>query len=202
MSESGIGCGRCECDGVETRGSIHGGGLSGGGRGDWRGGVAELLAAGPILVGGPDSRSAGASTKPRRFWSLWLIRKTRRAITRLARLRLLQHRPDSVVRLLESRLRSRIDLEWLAMLGEANLALGRTQEAWGAYRMLFAQTSRRYPRPGPLRRADLSSRGAGPGLDPLSTPGRASAQPAPMAQGRGPDLHGNRPVRAGCRSFS
>ena len=62
--------------------------------------------------------------------------KIRASLTRLARLRLLQHRPDSVVRLLGSRLKSRPDPEWLALLGEAELALGRTREAWGYFRAL------------------------------------------------------------------
>jgi tetratricopeptide (TPR) repeat protein len=64
-----------------------------------------------------------------------------RAITRLARLRLLQQRPDSVVRLLESRLKSRkdCDSDGLSLLGEAELALGRTQEAWEVYRLLLEQ---------------------------------------------------------------
>jgi tetratricopeptide (TPR) repeat protein len=62
-----------------------------------------------------------------------------RAITRLARLRLLQRRPDSVVRLLGARLKGWTDPESLSLLGEANLALGRTQEAWGIYRRFLEQ---------------------------------------------------------------
>jgi tetratricopeptide (TPR) repeat protein len=62
-----------------------------------------------------------------------------RAITGLARLRLLQHRPDSVVRLLGARLKGQTDAESLSLLGEANLALGRTQEAWGIYRRILEQ---------------------------------------------------------------
>src|SRR5438874_2397691 len=69
----------------------------------------------------------------------WARTEDPRVITRLARLRLLQHRPDSVVRLLESRLKSRTDPEWLALLGEADLTLGRTQEAWGVYPALLEQ---------------------------------------------------------------
>src|SRR4051794_36586314 len=67
----------------------------------------------------------------------WALTEDPRVITRLARLRLLQHRPDSVVRLLESRLKAQTDPQWLAMLGEADLALGRTQQAWGVYRTLL-----------------------------------------------------------------
>ena len=82
-----------------------------------------------------------------------------RVITRLARLRLLQRRPDSVVRLLESRLKSRTDPEWLALLGEADLALGRTQEAWGVYRALLDQ--RPDDIPALIRYAELTYRHAG-----------------------------------------
>ena len=82
-----------------------------------------------------------------------------RVITRLARIRLLQHRPDSVVRLLESRLASRTDPEWLALLGEANLVLGRTQEAWGVYRALLEQKPDDIP--ALTRYAELTYRHAG-----------------------------------------
>jgi predicted Zn-dependent protease len=82
-----------------------------------------------------------------------------RAITRLARIRLLQHRPDSVVRLLETRLKSRTDPEWLTLLGEADLALGRTREAWGAYGALLAQ--RPDDIPALIRYAELTYRHAG-----------------------------------------
>src|SRR5947208_49120 len=71
---------------------------------------------------------------------LWARTEDPRVITRLARLRLRQHRPDSVVRLLESRLKSRTDPQWLALLGEAEIILGRTQEAWGVYRALLEQS--------------------------------------------------------------
>jgi Flp pilus assembly protein TadD len=82
-----------------------------------------------------------------------------RVITRLARLRLLQRRPDSVVRLLESRLKARNDPEWLTLLGEADLALGRTQPAWGVYRTLLER--RPDDIPALARYAELTYRHAG-----------------------------------------
>ena len=64
---------------------------------------------------------------------------------RLARLRLLQQRPGfgGPSTGIPPEVADRP--EWLASLGEANLALGRTQEAWRAYRRSCA-ASRRYPR--------------------------------------------------------
>src|SRR5438067_7921887 len=82
-----------------------------------------------------------------------------RVITRLARLRLRQRRPDSVVRLLESRLKSRSDPEWLVLLGEAEIILGRTQEAWGVYRALLEQHPDDIP--ALIRYAELTYRHAG-----------------------------------------
>jgi predicted Zn-dependent protease len=82
-----------------------------------------------------------------------------RAITRLARLRLLQHRPDSVVRILEHRLKSPANPEWLALLGEADLAVGHTQEAWGVYRALLEQ--RPDDIPSLIRYAELTYRHSG-----------------------------------------
>jgi tetratricopeptide (TPR) repeat protein len=89
----------------------------------------------------------------------WARTEEPRVITRRARLRLLQHRPDSVVRLLEPRLKSRADPQWLALLGEADLALGRTQEAWGVYRALLEQ--RPDDIPTLIRYAELTYRHAG-----------------------------------------
>ncbi len=82
-----------------------------------------------------------------------------RVITRLARLRLLQHRPDSVVRLLEHRLKSPADPEWLVLLGEADLAVGHTKEAWVVYRALLEQ--RPDDIPALTRYAELTYRHAG-----------------------------------------
>jgi predicted Zn-dependent protease len=89
----------------------------------------------------------------------WARTDEPRVLTRWARLRLLQHRPDSVVRLLESRVKSRTDPQWLALLGEADLALGRTQEAWGVYRALLEQCPDDIPTL--IHHAELTYRHAG-----------------------------------------
>ena len=81
------------------------------------------------------------------------------AITRLARLRLLRRKPHSVVRLLETRLRSRTEPQWLEILGEADLALGRTHEAWAVYRAFLEH--RPDDIPALIRYAELTYRHAG-----------------------------------------
>ena len=60
-----------------------------------------------------------------------------RILTRYARLRLMENRPDAVVRILADRVRSRPDPEWLAMLGESYQLLGNPDAALSAYRILL-----------------------------------------------------------------
>lgn len=108
------------------------------------------------------------------------------AITRLARIRLLQGRPEGAFRLLESRPGWREDPERLAILGEAGLATGRIAEAMAAYGAILAR--RPDDIPALIRSAELTYRHAGLAQALIPYRHLAELQPGeprwPMAVGR------------------
>lgn len=80
--------------------------------------------------------AAGRVDEARKLLDLKTGTDDPRILTRYARLRLIEKRPDSVVRLLADRVADRPDPEWLEMLGEAQAAVGDLDGALKTYRTL------------------------------------------------------------------